>query len=87
MFRKVPAATEELRSLAKDEEEFGARVCDIQQQIMSQARKSAADLRVDKQDSERKTKLGESHSKVDDRFQDHKIVTPYGSISIEYRVG
>ena len=50
---------------------------------MSQVKKSVADLRVDEQDSERKTELGESHSKVHDGCQNHKIETRYESIHME----
>jgi len=72
MFRNVQVAAEELRSLAKYEEEFGARESDVQQQVMSQAKKSATDLRVYEQDFERKAELGKCHSKVDDDCQDHR---------------
>jgi len=42
---------------------------------MSQGKNSVVNMRLDEQDSERKIGLGESHSKVDDGCQDHKIET------------
>lgn len=54
------------------EEEFGAKGSDMQQQNMSQFVESAADLRVEKQDSERTSELGESHSKVDGGHEYYK---------------
>ena len=83
MFRKVQAAAEALRSLAKDEQEFGARGSYMQQHVMSQAKKSSIDLRIDEQDSEKKIDLGESHSNVDDGCQGHKIKTHYASIHMD----
>lgn len=65
------------------EAEFGTRESGMQQQVMSQAKKSAVDLSIDVQDSERKTELGESHSKVDDGCQDHKIETHYASMHMD----
>jgi len=50
---------------------------------MSQAKKSAADLRVNEEDFERKTEIGESHSKVDDGCQDHTIETHYVSMHMD----
>jgi len=65
------------------EAKFGTRGSDMQHQGMSQAKKLAADLRVDEKDSEKKTELGETHSKVDDSCQNHKIETHYASMHMD----
>ena len=49
---------------------------------MSQEKKSDADMRVDEKDSRKTTKLGESHSKVEDGREDYKIETHYASMHI-----
>jgi len=63
---KVVKATTSKEAWKLLEAEFGTKRSDMQQQVMSQAKKSAIDMRVDDQDSKRKIELGESHSKVDD---------------------
>jgi len=55
----------------------------MQQQVMSQAKKSTTNLRVYEQDSKRKIKLGEPHSKVDDGCENHKIETHYTSMHVD----
>jgi len=80
---KVAKATTSKEAWKFLEAEFGARGGDMQQQVMSQTKKSAADLRVYEKDSERKIELREPHSKVDDCRQDHKIETHYASMHMD----
>ena len=80
---KVAKATTSKEAWKFLDEEFGEKGTDMQQQVMSQAKKSAADMRVDEQGSKRKTELGESQSKVDDGGQDHKIETHYASMHMD----
>ena len=55
----------------------------MQQHVMSQEKKSVADLGIDEQEFERKIDLGESHSKVDDGCQGHKIKTHYANMHMD----
>ena len=80
---KVAKATTSKEAWKFLEEKFGARGSNMQHQVMSYAKKLAVDLRVYKQDFERKTELGEPHSKLDDGCQDHKIETHYASIHMD----
>ena len=80
---KIAKATTSKEAWKILEAEFGARGSDMQQHVMSTTKKSVVDLRVNEQDSERKTELGESHSKVDDGCQNHKIETHYENMHME----
>ena len=80
---RVAKATNSKEAWKFLEAEFGARESDIQQQVMSRAKKSVADLRIDEQACERKIELEECNSKVDDSCQGHKIETHYTSMHMD----